>query len=225
MIIYICICYKHILSYNFYSKCVRSWSKFLDIRSILSIPFKNLMSETDESSEHDSDGLPQYEVEAILRARQNHYGKIQYLVKWKRFSHKFDTWENEENLHCPELIKKYLTGEEEEEYEDSYSDDQSANEKSKKRGPKTKDLRLLIVPQNIPPPSKKIGPKIFYQNEKDKNKPQPKITDAYKNNDKIYFILTMPDGSIKELTSTIAKCKYPILVIDYLEANAHFDHR
>lgn len=181
------------------------------------------MSETDEP-DHDSDGLPQFEVEAIMGARQINSGKIQYFVKWKRFPPKYNTWENEDTLHCPELIKKFLTGEEEEEYEYYSSDEASSSEKSKKRGPKANNTRLFI-PQTITPPSKKIGPKIFYQGEKDKNKPQPKITDAYKNNDKIYFIVTMADGSLKELTSTVAKSKYPIQVIDYLESNIHFDKR
>ena len=185
------------------------------------------MSETEES-EHDSDGLPQYEVEAIMRARQMHSGKVQYYVKWKRYSSKYNTWENEENLHCQDLITKFLKGEEEEEYEYSSSDDNSSSEKNnnnKKRGSKSKDTKLLFLPQSITPPSKKIGPKIFYQFEKDKNKPQPRITDGYKNNDRVYFILTMPDGSIKELTSTVAKSKYPLLVIDYLESNINFDKR
>lgn len=177
------------------------------------------MSDTDEP-EHDSDGLPQYEVEAIMRARQ--VGpRIQFFVKWKRFSSKYNTWENEETLNCPELIKKFFSGEEEEEYEYE-SSDESNSEKNKKRGSKTKDTKLFI-PQAIIPPSKKIGPKIFYQNEKDKNKPQPKIIDAYKNNDRIYFIIVMADGSMKELTSTVAKSKYPIQVIDYLESNIYSD--
>ena len=33
----------------------------------------------------------------------------------------------------------------------------------------------------------------------------------------------MADGSMKELTSTVAKSKYPIQVIDYLESNIYSD--
>lgn len=35
-------------------------------------------------------------------------GTRQFLVRWKGFSNKENTWEPEANLNCPELIKKYL---------------------------------------------------------------------------------------------------------------------
>ena len=48
----------------------------------------------------------EYEVEEILDKR-NHYGKIQYLIKWKRYPLSEASWEPEENLNCPEILKKF----------------------------------------------------------------------------------------------------------------------
>ena len=46
----------------------------------------------------------EYEVEQILDKRK-HYGKIQYLIKWKGYPLSEASWKPEENLNCPELLK------------------------------------------------------------------------------------------------------------------------
>ena len=48
----------------------------------------------------------EYEVEEILDKRK-HYGKIQYLIKWKGYPLSEASWEPEENLNCPEILKKF----------------------------------------------------------------------------------------------------------------------
>ena len=48
----------------------------------------------------------EYEVEEILDKRK-HYGKIQYLIKWKGYPLSEASWEPESNLNCPELLKKF----------------------------------------------------------------------------------------------------------------------
>jgi hypothetical protein len=35
-------------------------------------------------------------------------GSREFLIHWKGFSHKEDTWEPERNLNCPELIEKFM---------------------------------------------------------------------------------------------------------------------
>lgn len=47
-----------------------------------------------------------YVVEKILKKRQNN-GITEYLLKWKNYSDDYNTWEPEENLQCPTLIKQY----------------------------------------------------------------------------------------------------------------------
>ena len=48
----------------------------------------------------------EYEVEEILDKRK-HYGKIQYLIKWKGYPLSEASWEPEEYLNCPEILKKF----------------------------------------------------------------------------------------------------------------------
>lgn len=39
-------------------------------------------------------------------------GCRQFLVRWKGYGESADTWENEKDLNCPELIEKFLAKEE-----------------------------------------------------------------------------------------------------------------
>lgn len=49
----------------------------------------------------------QYVVESVVKKRVMANGKVQYLLKWKNWSSAHNTWEPEENLDCPELLKAY----------------------------------------------------------------------------------------------------------------------
>lgn len=49
----------------------------------------------------------EYIVEKILNHRINN-GKRQYLLKWKNYDESENTWENEENLNCKELLEEYF---------------------------------------------------------------------------------------------------------------------
>ncbi|XP_068618529.1 chromobox protein homolog 3-like [Battus philenor] len=50
----------------------------------------------------------EYEVERILEVHHKKSGKRDFLIHWKGWSSKFDSWEPESNLNCPELIKKFM---------------------------------------------------------------------------------------------------------------------
>lgn len=48
----------------------------------------------------------EYEVEELLKHRKRK-GSIQYLVKWKNWPLSSATWEKENNLCCPHILKQY----------------------------------------------------------------------------------------------------------------------
>ena len=48
----------------------------------------------------------EYEVEKILDQRTKN-GKIEYLLKWKRYPASDNSWVSESNLNCPILLNEY----------------------------------------------------------------------------------------------------------------------
>jgi Chromo (CHRromatin Organisation MOdifier) domain len=55
------------------------------------------------------EGEEEYEVEQVLGQRTHgHWKKKQYLIKWKGYSAAHNSWEPAENIHAPELVKRYL---------------------------------------------------------------------------------------------------------------------
>jgi Chromo (CHRromatin Organisation MOdifier) domain len=53
-------------------------------------------------------GEEEYEVEEVLGSRQHgHEKKLQYLLKWKGYSHAHDSWEPADQVHTPQLIDKF----------------------------------------------------------------------------------------------------------------------
>lgn len=48
-----------------------------------------------------------YEVENLLNDELRN-GKRYYLVKWKGYDMKHNTWEQQSNLNCPKVLAKYL---------------------------------------------------------------------------------------------------------------------
>lgn len=57
------------------------------------------VSRSEESDE-------EFVVEAILDKRKKG-GKVEYLIKWKGYPREESTWEPQENLNCPELLKEF----------------------------------------------------------------------------------------------------------------------
>lgn len=50
----------------------------------------------------------EYEVDKVMEVHFKKNGSREFLIHWKGFSHKDDTWEPEKNLSCPELIEKFM---------------------------------------------------------------------------------------------------------------------
>lgn len=59
---------------------------------------------SDSEQKIDSDNV--YEVEALLDHKKKK-NVMYYLVHWKNFTSKDDTWEKEKNLMCPEILESY----------------------------------------------------------------------------------------------------------------------
>ena len=89
------------------SKRVRKKSK----RAIESEEMFHKTSNIDSKSEKENSlkhGYKQeYCVEKILDKRVSKTGKIAYLLKWKGYSDKNNTWEPKEYLHCTDLIEDF----------------------------------------------------------------------------------------------------------------------
>lgn len=60
--------------------------------------------------EDKSGGEDEYEVEKLINIRISK-GCRQFLVRWKGYGESADTWENEKDLNCSELIEKFLAKE------------------------------------------------------------------------------------------------------------------
>ncbi|XP_050459755.1 chromobox protein homolog 1-like isoform X1 [Cataglyphis hispanica] len=79
--------------------------------------------------EVDKSGV-EYEVEKLIDVRVSK-GNRQFLVRWKGYGESADTWENEKDLNCPQLIEKFLANEEEQETK-SIKTGSTKTDKSKK---------------------------------------------------------------------------------------------
>lgn len=63
------------------------------------------LTESDNEEAADSDD---YEVDKLVEVRKKRDGTREFLVRWKKWSPKYDTWEPENNLSCPELIEEFM---------------------------------------------------------------------------------------------------------------------
>lgn len=72
-------------------------------------PAKKTKKARDESEEEDEEGDPdkEYEVQRIIDVRKKKNGTREFLVHWKGWSSRFDSWEPEDNLNCDDLIQAF----------------------------------------------------------------------------------------------------------------------
>lgn len=60
------------------------------------------------SRNDDDEDEKEYEVERIIEVHHRRNGQREFLVRWKGFKPKDDTWEPEEHLNCQDLIDKFM---------------------------------------------------------------------------------------------------------------------
>lgn len=65
-----------------------------------------------------------YDVEKIVGHRI-YKKKTQYKIRWLGFGSEEDTWEDEENLNCPDLLEKYQIEQLENKHENSSKEEGS----------------------------------------------------------------------------------------------------
>lgn len=68
-------------------------------------PKKAKKAESDDDEEGDPE--KEYEVQKILNVRNKKNGSREFLVHWKGWSSRFDSWEPEDNLNCEKLIEEF----------------------------------------------------------------------------------------------------------------------
>lgn len=69
-------------------------------------PRKSYENDTDSSSEPEK--LEEdHSLERIVKKRTTTYGETEYLVKWKGFSHAYNTWETKETINRPLIVKDF----------------------------------------------------------------------------------------------------------------------
>lgn len=62
-----------------------------------------------DTSSESSCNEEEYVVERIEKRRVLNDGRVEYYLKWKNWSTKYNTWEPEEHLtNCPEIVDKFL---------------------------------------------------------------------------------------------------------------------
>lgn len=63
--------------------------------------------EDEEEDDDEEETVQEYEVEKIIDVHFKRNGAREYLVRWKGFGAKDDTWEPADNLNCSDLIEKF----------------------------------------------------------------------------------------------------------------------
>ncbi|XP_011697020.1 PREDICTED: probable chromo domain-containing protein LHP1 [Wasmannia auropunctata] len=74
----------------------------------------------------------EYEVEKLMNIRTIK-GRRQFLVRWFGYGESADTWENEKDLNCPELIEDFLEKEKEKEIKMTKTDKSKKSKNTSKK--------------------------------------------------------------------------------------------
>jgi hypothetical protein len=127
-----------------------TWKIFPTFHASLLSPYK-------ETEEHGTNflepppelvgGNEEYEVEKVLGHRTHgRWKKKQYLIKWKGYSKAHNSWEPEENLNAPDLMKEYHNQNRASAREIAYKEDDHRHSRTMTRRPtSTRHSRLSNI--------------------------------------------------------------------------------
>ncbi|XP_034936630.1 heterochromatin protein 1-like [Chelonus insularis] len=87
------------------------------------------------TSQEKEDSSQEYEVEKIV-SRRTIKGRRQFLVRWKGYDESSDTWENEKDLNCPQLIEDFLVDEEMQQNQVTQNSEEKPGKSAKTKSPR-----------------------------------------------------------------------------------------
>lgn len=161
-------------------------------------PISSSSSSENSESEEEDEEEEEFEVESIVKDRI-FKGKRQYLLKWKGYPNSENTWENEENLQCFELIKEYQRKKNE-------KADTTTNKKSKEK-PKNNEHSSRAVTEILEQKGDKLS----------KNQISRIISFKVKDSKIIYEVERKGVRSQEYIASETLRSQYPELLTDFLE--------
>lgn len=79
-------------------------------KNVLSAQIKQLLLATnaENTTQSENSSEEDYEVDFIRDHKIYKNGIRRFLIRWKNFPPKFDSWEKENNLNCPDILRQYL---------------------------------------------------------------------------------------------------------------------
>ncbi|XP_037046262.1 uncharacterized protein LOC119081437 [Bradysia coprophila] len=82
-------------------------SRYLKVKDIVEMSDDDDESYESYAEDGSSNSDVEWEVEQIVGVKKVKGESRQYLIRWKGYGEKHDSWESEEQLNCPDLIKKF----------------------------------------------------------------------------------------------------------------------
>ncbi|CAM4750719.1 unnamed protein product [Rotaria magnacalcarata] len=95
----------------------------------------------ESASSSDDESAAEYQVEAILDKRIRGK-KTEYFLKWKGYSNEDNTWEDENRLNCPDLVKKFESSIEKRKHERKSCSNNESKLKNNKISKKRKNTSM-----------------------------------------------------------------------------------
>lgn len=76
------------------------------VNQLIKVAQSNVTPKKIRTPKHSERHSKEFEVDCLLKHR-GRKGNREYLIRWKHFTSEYDTWEKENNLKCPKILKQY----------------------------------------------------------------------------------------------------------------------